>query len=51
MTVINVCAFLFFFPRFLFMPNDASYESTKLVPEKMKALKFILMFIQVLIFK
>ena len=27
MTIIDACAFLFFFPHFLFMPNDAPYET------------------------
>ena len=34
MTIIDACAFLLFFPRLLFMPNDASYWGGKLFPEK-----------------
>ena len=40
MTIIDTRAFFFyFFPRLLFMPNDASYYSRKLFQEKSESIE------------
>ena len=39
MTIFDACAFLFFFPRSLFMPNYAFYRVENSFKKKVRALK------------